>query len=593
VPRLPLALALLLLAARADDRVILSPDGLFRLTTGERFLPLGGFHGNVLPLSRLHLPPAELKTIEPHVWSAQTTDGQGHIDLWDASDDMMDRWFRSLAADGVTAVRLFARARVGIDVLDLCGKLNPDLSRVFHRAFAAARPYRIRFLLQILPEPVAMCYTHPDSIAKYVLPRYSPDEMSRLTPAQRRFILEGKRVPIREVFTDPDVLACQKLYLEQALDWVAREPQVFALEIYNEQGWNGAVLDGKWQSVFTFPWEDDEIRWTRQIVDAVRARLPGMPVTLSHAGFGVTGFDPLKWARPAGIDFYSSHMYAGLTGDYQKADFAAATAATSLIIRAGIPTFGGEWGLFASTVPPPIKRRSHRDAIWLSLLAGLPGFFQWTYEFPEEYRIPAEIFRSLAPDFSPQPPLKVEIGAAYRAFQDNSRYPLYLAGKLFSPGPFHRQKQQDENLRRIFAAYMHSLDIGAPIAFAIDDPAAMPLDRFAALDSANLNLPLDCRGGYQTTWLKDARHPVWIFYFRSRRVEQFGNHFAGVPVPATLDLRFHLPKGRHRGRIIDLNTGGEEPIEVNAQAKFTIPRTSDDYVLLIAPHQLRRRTSEP
>src|SRR5262249_740867 len=143
-----------------------------------------------------------------------------------------------------------------------------ELQQVFHRAFAAARPYGIRFLLQILPEPIAMCYTHPWSTQRYVLPRYTREELAHLTPEQHRFLIERKRVPIIDVFTDPDVLACQKHYLEQALDWIAREPQVFALEVYNEQGANAVLWNGKQQNVFTFPWEDAEIHWTRQIVDA-------------------------------------------------------------------------------------------------------------------------------------------------------------------------------------------------------------------------------------------------------------------------------------------------------------------------------------
>jgi hypothetical protein len=560
--------AILLLGAAAgraaDDRVLLSADGLFRLANGERFLPLGGFHGNMLPIARLHLTPAQIARLKPYIWSNQLTDGQGHIDIVDAPDEMLDRWFQSLAGDGVSAIRLFARTRVGVDVLDLCGKLNPGLQRAFHRAFAAARPYGIRFLVQILPEPGASCYTRPEAVKKFALPRYTANELERLTPAQRRFLLDGATVPVGGVFTDPDVLACQKLYLQAALDWIAREPQVFALEVYNEQGRKGM--------------EQEEIRWTRQIVDAIHARLPGMLVTLSHPGFGVTGFDPLEWVKPSGIDFYSSHMYAGDIGDYEKADFAAATAATSLILRAAFPNLGGEWGLFKSEVPQPLRRYCHRDAIWLSLLAGMPGFMQWTYDFPQEYDWPAKVFKTLPDDFSPEPPaVKVEIGAAYRAFEEAGR------------GLTQRQKQQDANLRRIFAAYVRSLDIGVPIAFTMNEPAAMSLEQFATLDPATRKQPIQSVGTYQMTWLKDAHNPVWIAYFRSRRIQQFGNQFVGVPVPGVLDIRFSFPTGRYKGRLIDLNQGVEDSVEVNGVQSFTIRNTRDDFVLVIAPQELRRR----
>lgn len=579
--------------AWAGDQVVLSRDGWFRLKSGETFMPLGGFHGNVLPVARLNLSAEESARVEPHIWEAQKTDGQGHVDLWDASDEMLRRWFRMLAADGVTAIRLFARARVGSDVLDLCGKLNPELKQVFHRTFAAARPHGIRFLLQILPEPGSMCYVRRDSIEKRALPRYSREELEKLTPAQRRFLVEKRLVkPPRRLFTDRDVLACQKLYLEEALEWVAAEPQIFALEIYNEQGWSSAGLEGKYQHVFTFPWEGDEIRWTAEIVRTIRKRLPKMLVTLSHPGFGVTGYDPLKWSRAAGADFYSSHMYAGLSGENREIDFAAASAATGLIIRAGVVNFKGEWGVFDSPVPEEVKRFSHRDAIWLSLLGREPGFLQWTYEFPEEYRWPAKVIGALPKGFSPaRPEVQIEIGEAYRAFHTDSRYRGFVPGQLFPAFPFNAEKQADANLQKMFAAYKRSLEIGVPVAFTMGGRGAMSLEEFAALDPAKLKRPLQATGGYQLTWLKDAKSPLWIGYLRRRKIQGFGTkriHYVGVPEEGELAIKLDLPAGRYRVRLISL---GADRLESRvAAARETIPvaeKTSDDYVVVITRESVR------
>jgi hypothetical protein len=55
------------------------------------------------------------------------------------------------------------------------------------------------------------------------------------------------------------------------------------------------------------------------------------------------------------------------------------------------------------------------------------------------------------------------------------------------------------------------------------------------------------------------------------------------------DIRFSLPNGRHKGRLIDLHQGVEEPVEVNGIRIFTMPNTRDDFVLVIAPRELRRR----
>lgn len=166
-----LILGLLLLASAEAARcgapaspVRLNSDGCFRLSSGKVFVPLGGFHGNEIPLSMITLSAAERRRVEPFLWDAQKTDGLGHIDLFDASDDMLHHWFRTLAERGVTAVRLFPRARIGVNVLDLCGEPNPDLQAVFERAFRAARPYGIRFLLQIIPEPNLSRYLNPDSL---------------------------------------------------------------------------------------------------------------------------------------------------------------------------------------------------------------------------------------------------------------------------------------------------------------------------------------------------------------------------------------------------------------------------------------------
>jgi hypothetical protein len=562
------------------DRVQVSRDGLLRFATGDLYVPLGGYHGNVLPVSRIDLRDEELARVKPVLWSAQTTDGQGHVDLWDASDEMMDRWFRKLAADGTTAIRLFARARVGNDVLDLCGKLNPELKQVFHRAFRVARPHGIRFLLQILPEPGSSCYVSRNSIERRALPRYSQEELAALPREQKRFLLEKRTVRMQEYFTDPDVLACQNRYLREAVLWVASEPQIFALEIYNEQNWNGRQ--------YMFPLEDAEIRWSAEIVKTIKRSLGRMPVTLSHPGFGITGYEPLKWTRAAKVDFYSPHAYAGISGENESVDFAAVTAASAAIMNAGIPSFYGEWGLFNSPVPMELKRFSHRDAIWLCLTGRQGGFLQWTNEFPEEYRWPSKLMKALPRGFSPERPrVAVSIGGEYRTFHTNTRYPLFREDGQFPAFEFNRQKRQDANIQRIFAAYKRSLEIGVPVAFRLDGEG-MTLDEFATFDPSRIPSPIRVSGGYQLSYMKDARSPLWIAYLRKRRIQGFQSHFVGVPEAAPLEIALHLPRGRYTARLINLSANRAESRLVSASDLFQIsPNTSDDYVVVIASESLK------
>jgi hypothetical protein len=560
-----LAILLLVTAAAATaGEVTLSPDGWFRTADGELFVPLGGFHGNELPVASLGLSAEEYQRLEPHLFTAQKTAGQGHVDLWDASDEMMRGWFRTLAAEGVTAIRVFPRARVNGDTLDLCGKLNPELRQVLSRAFAAARPYGIRFLVQILPEPTISGYWNHTLAERYALPRYSKEELARLTPAQRRFLIEGKHVEHTTWFEDPDVLACQKLYLESALAWIATEPQVFALEVYNEQGWSRPPPER--QREFPTDGEDAEIAWTREIVSFIHQRLPGMPVAISHAGYGVTGYDPIRWSARTGVDFYSGHFYAGDCGENARVDFAAVTAASSAVVRAGVVNFPGEWGVLKTGIPESVRRRAQRDALWLTLLAGAPGFMQWAYDFLDEYRWPARVLRALPRGFSPgAPPAADNISVRWSAFQKSPaahKPPRYQVSS---------ERRTDPNFRRILLEYRRSLSRGVPLAFKLSGRNIAPAPA-----------PLRAQGGYELAYLADTARRTWVAYLRSRRTGVFNGLFLGVPVKAPLRIRFRLPAGDYHAALIDLGTSSVVRFEPRPRSTLSVSRGTDtDYVLVV------------
>jgi hypothetical protein len=539
-------LAAALLCAPAPD-VRLADDGWFRDADGKLFLPLGGFHGNMIPLSEVELRREELERVEKRLWTPKESPEVRYLDIVDAPDHALRAWFRKLHDSGVTAVRLFPRAHIGRDVLDLCGKLNPELRRAFDRAFAAARPHKIRFLLQILPEPALTSYWYAPARKEFVLPRFSAEELRGLAPAQRRFLFKGKQAESTALFTDPDVLACQRLYLAQALDWVERTPEIFALEVYNEQGLR--PRDAPRTAAAVPDWEEAEIAWTAKIVREIKQRLPGMPVTISHPGYGLTGYDPLAWSARTGVDFYSSHFYSGQSGENESVDFAALTAATTAILGAGIVNFPGEWGVLDASIPAEIRRRAHRDAIWLTLMAGAPGFMQWTYDFMDEYRRVERVFRTLPKRFSPTP-ATIGMRAAYREYHEPRRY-------VDSPGryPFLRDKRTDPNLRQMLDVYRRRLD-GGGVLRAI--------------------------GGYQVACLEDRRNRAWIGYLRSREVRQFGNTWLGVPVTRPLQLELDLPEGEYTLALFDLDTGKRK--RHRAARKVRISEATDrDYAFVITP----------
>ena len=61
------------------NQVSLSHDGWFRLPNDMPFIPLGGFHGNVIPMSLLTLSEAQRREYEPNLW-------EDHLDLCDAPE---------------------------------------------------------------------------------------------------------------------------------------------------------------------------------------------------------------------------------------------------------------------------------------------------------------------------------------------------------------------------------------------------------------------------------------------------------------------------------------------------------------------------
>jgi len=226
-----------------------------------------------------------------------------------------------------------------------------------------------------------------------------------------------------------------------------------------------------------------------------------------------------------------------------------------------------------SKAPEEILRRSHRDALWLSLLAGGPGFMQWTYDFLEEYRRASEIFHSLPKRFSPERPGPVvNIGPEYRGYHDEAGYPREAL--------FRAERRTDPRLRKIYEAYKHSLDIGVPVSFSLS--GGMPLETFLGLRSKAFPRPIEAEGGYQLAYLADSSHRVWIAYLRNRRVRAFEKHFLGEPKESRLRLRFRLPEGNYDAEIVDLTAGRTLHRRIAHNATLDIARrTSNDYVVVI------------
>ncbi len=580
----------------------LDEHGYFRRGDGRLFVPLGGLHGNVAPLRNLTVSARQRQVWRQNdlIWDAH---GHAHgqaVDLVDLDDAQLRAWFEKLRDCGINSLRLFPRRQVGTELLDQVGRLNRAFAEDLSRVFRVGAEYGLHFQLMLLGEPWRTGYSNAEALERHALPAYDKTTLDKLTPGQRRFLVERRFARPPQFFTDADVRSCQEAYLREAADWLRGHPNVFAVELYNEQGWwKSGTIDQRRQKVFVSPAEQaDEIAWSAAMTRMIRELMPGVPICLSHPGFGVTAYDPRPWVEQADVDFYSTHQYAGLDGTHEQVDFAATTGATAAILSAIGPHAFGEWGWLDPRVDEEVLRRVHRDAIWLSLLAGAAGFMQWPFECLEEYRWPRRVFDALPPGFAPGPAeLAVDASAAYAALHDPDRYPLLADGQPVPAFIANRRKQADEHYRAIMRAYLRGLEAGVPVRFVLRDggehagAAAMSLEAFTAMDLAALPRPLRADGGFQLTWMHDPNARVYIAYLRSRRIEEHHGQWIGMPNPADLTLRFNLPapapgQPSWRMTLVNLEKDTVRVEDVQPDAAVVIAeRTTDDFILIVAPSQ--------
>lgn len=159
----------------------------------------------------------------------------------------------------------------------------------------------------------------------------------------------------------------------------------------------------------------DEIDWANLMIDTIRQLDPHTMVTVSHAGWGAgVGELPLKWVQNSGIDFFNFHLYARHGEDEDHGlDWGANVAMSSKVALAGgMPVMTGEAGIAEWTdTPYEAAVLSSRDLIWLSLMSGNCGVFQWLsmhwyWENIEEFKLVPRIlshidwpnFRRAKPD---------------------------------------------------------------------------------------------------------------------------------------------------------------------------------------------------
>lgn len=512
--------------------------GLFSARLQNTYLALGGFYGNVISTADLLAEETDNADV------SKMFSGKGNKDWieWDrASEEQWRAWFEHLQRRGVTALRVFPRRCVDGDVLDLCGKINQPLVELMKRYFAAAEPYGIRFLLIVMPEPNQVGYLKKEHIKRWVTPAYGKSELAKLPAAQKRFVVEKQTVSLEEYYTDPDVWTCQRQYLDGLLEWVKKEPQIFALEIVNEQGWT--------DERFHWDMEEATIAWTSRVTEYIRKRAPHIPIGISHPGFGILGYEPLLWSRETPIDFYSPHLYASLGGERRGMDLGMVADLVMNYSSAIKPAFMGEWGVLSPKVNRGLRKLALRDAIWFSILNGSPGLLQWVnashYGF--EFKKTREILEplQLGKMERRRPQIGVDATRAAAALAAND---LYHNPKN-DPWKLTASKAHGEAYTDLLRCTEHFLNRGVSFDFTVSpndyEVATCPAKAHDA-EIPESERPFFFSPGYQCKYAAFGEWETIVAYFRNVEpiVDEGFNLRAQAPRP--FQAAWQLPK-RPRG----------------------------------------------
>ena len=331
--------------AQRDWGVTIGDSGYFRTADGQGWLPLGGFYANWVG----NVP-------------AEGEAGRQLTSFVDTTDEQKTTWLKFLADNGVTAMRFMLRAHRpgGMEPLDIGGKVNPELYAEALRYMDLARPFGIRFLLVLHEDYTKPMYFNAEYREQFCLPVWQGLDQTKLTPAQRRFVVEGRLLDkIEDKYTDPDAMACQDLYATELINYLQHNPQVFAYELENEQ--------------VGVPRE-----WINHACEVIRKVDPRTPICMSHGGGGLHTGDPYYWRTQSTIDFYTYHLYpTGTTNP--DVDYGLATDVLTRYGRMAGRCFYGECvgDEFGYGAAEPVRRQVARDLIWYSLVNANPGCFFW------------------------------------------------------------------------------------------------------------------------------------------------------------------------------------------------------------------------
>ncbi|MEN6645572.1 MAG: LamG-like jellyroll fold domain-containing protein [Armatimonadia bacterium] len=524
-----------------QNPIVLGPNGYFRQgKDGRAWVPLGGFYANWVGLPE------------------DGEEGRKLISFVDATEEQMNHWLDFLASQGVTAMRFMLRAhtKLGMEPMDVIGRVNMPLFARVLRYMDLARRHDIKFLLVIHEDYTKPAYFNRQPLEAFCLPQYAGEDLDKLPPYQRGFIRDRKLIGlIGEKYTDPDVMACQDQYTRELLGLLKDNPQLFGWEFENE--------------MVNCPQS-----WAQHMAGVIRSVDPVTPICASHGGGGLHTGDPLWWSKKADIDFYTYHLYSHRDSTSEVTDYGAAVHVLTTYGRmAGTcmlgESAGDEFGYYPKERDAD-RRYIMRDTIWFSLVNGNPGCFFWNsrgFEV-EEFRLARKVVSGL--DLAQWERKRPEVGIVVDHPWEDDKY--------------YRSPQGRADYAMMGRYAQHYLTSGGAFDFTMQPNGYAQTADLKTFAPPPATGPVTAGKGWQVASLEEVKGQG-LAYIRNfagvRHWEYPGktNMFLRDRRPEPLVVKLSSP-GKLALTATDLDTGVEKRVEMTGPGELNLGTTDHDWALV-------------
>jgi hypothetical protein len=587
-------------------------NGYFQYEDGRRYFPLG-FFGSYFEDSLANEQQGTESQHGDHVLAFQ----QMPVSVW-------RRFFETLKSQGYTAIRMFPSGdyngfAVGgaVDGLDIGGRVNHPLLKTMFKYFDVASEYGLKVQLCLFSSMEYSFYCHPDRRCYWGIRRYTPEEIAAAPEYQRRFLQNpDDLVSYNDYFSDKDVIACNKQFLDEIIPLIRNNPNIFMVELSNELGWAGPhAKPGN-----TFRWEISEqyLMWARTMVEHIHQLAPDLPVCISNPGVGILGHDPIQWYKETGINLFSMHIYPDICGTAPGSDFAQIADISLRYVQLAGTSMYGEWQLtgMKDNALPVVRKGQNvtraryeqllaRDIVWFTMLSGAPGCIAWRAPSYGEYAMARDVFENLnGRDLSlAKNELKINIGSIIEkmiAISNKGNETCQFTESRWCPDHsatdgkhYFCTKMMSDEYNALLNIETWSLETGAGFILT-QGTDGIPVTNISREDFLKKPVPLKTPEGYQVKTMRTADEHTLLIYLRNYQknsvmktndktpaFELFALRTQN-PVPLTLHFTLDTQYTQYELKILDLDTRQWlDSQTVSEKSIVELGITSHDYVLVL------------